>query len=185
MPDQRVDWLAGGDRRALAVTRIESAATALFLEHGIDRVSVDDVAARAGCSRATLYRHVGGKPELIRLVMTRAAATVADRVAATVAPLEGSRRGVEAILATLTAIRSDPTLSQWLGSARARTTGEYLATAPELRGIATTLTGIAPDDEAAQWIMRTVLSLLIWPLPDAAAERHLVERFTASVFVRG
>ncbi|MFD4432036.1 TetR/AcrR family transcriptional regulator [Nocardia sp. NPDC058497] len=72
-----------------------------FLERGIDDVTAEDIAAAAGCSRATMYRYVGEKPRLVRAVMVRAAGT----------------------------------------------------------------------------IVRVVLSLLTWPLPDAAAERQLVERF--------
>ncbi|NKS78068.1 TetR family transcriptional regulator, partial [Rhodococcus hoagii] len=43
------DWLAGGNRREVAVARITAAATDLFLERGFDRVGVLDVAERAGC----------------------------------------------------------------------------------------------------------------------------------------
>ena len=32
---------------------------------GIAKTSVDDIAREAGCSRATLYRHIGGKDELV------------------------------------------------------------------------------------------------------------------------
>ncbi|MEV0078538.1 helix-turn-helix domain-containing protein [Nocardia neocaledoniensis] len=171
------DWLTDGDRGAVAVDRIERAALALFLERGIDKVTADDIAAAAGCSRATLYRHVGGKPRLVRAVMVRAAETVVARVDAAVAQVPARRRPVEAILAAVTAIRADPVLRQWLIRHRSPDTDDLLAGAPELGRIATTLTHIAPDDAAAGWIVRVVLSLLTWPLPDAAAERQLVERF--------
>ncbi len=177
-----MDWLAGGVRRTVARSRIETAATELFRERGIDRVSIDDVAARAGCSRATVYRHVGGKPELVRIVMSSAARDVADRVAATVAPLRGSRRVVEAVLTSVAAVRSEPALSAFLAGAGA--TGDHVVATPELRGIATALTGITGDDDAAQWIVRVVLSLLAWPLPDAAAERRMVERFVGPAVAR-
>ncbi|BDT88807.1 helix-turn-helix transcriptional regulator [Nocardia cyriacigeorgica] len=177
MAQHRRDWLAGGDRRAAAVARIEAAATALFLERGIDDVGVDEVAARAGCSRATLYRHVGGKAALVDAVLTRSAATVGERVAAAVAPHTGARRVVEAILASVAAIRADPVLSRWLATRSAAGDG-YLTASPVLSRIAASLTRTT-DDEAAQWVVRVVLSLLSWPLPDAAAERRLVQRFVA------
>ncbi|MBF6411879.1 TetR/AcrR family transcriptional regulator [Nocardia cyriacigeorgica] len=180
MAQHRRDWLAGGDRRAAAVARIEAAATELFLERGIDDVGVDEVAARAGCSRATLYRHVGGKAALVDAVLARSAATVSERVAAAVAPHTGARRVVEAILASVAAIRADPVLSRWLATRSAAGDG-YLTASPVLSRIASTLTGTT-DDEAAQWIVRVVLSLLTWPLPDAAAERRVVQRFVAPGF---
>ncbi|MFC9893719.1 TetR/AcrR family transcriptional regulator [Nocardia sp. NPDC127579] len=176
---ERVDWLAG-ERGAVAVARIETAAAELFLERGIDRVGVGEIADRAGCSRATLYRHAGGKSVLVRRVLTRAAGTVADRVAVAVEPYRGARRAVEAILASVAAIRADPALAQWLH--RTAPTDDMLTTAPELHRVATELTRIAPDDEAAQWIIRVVLSLLAWPGPDAATERRLVERFVGPLF---
>ncbi|MGW4631669.1 TetR/AcrR family transcriptional regulator [Nocardia sp. NPDC004415] len=171
------DWLTGGDRRAAAVDRIERTALALFLEHGIDSVTAEDIAAAAGCSRATLYRHVGGRPQLVRAVVLRAAGGVVARIDHAVDKIPAQRRPVEAILAAVAALRADPVLHQWLTRHRSPGTDGLLASAPELGHLATTLTRIAPDDAAAGWIVRVVLSLLTWPLPDAAAERALVERF--------
>ncbi|WP_194827567.1 TetR/AcrR family transcriptional regulator [Nocardia sp. XZ_19_231] len=176
-----VDWLTGGNRRTIAVDRLERAALTLFLEHGIDNVTAEDIAAAAGCSRATLYRYVGGKPQLVRAVMVRAAGSVVARVESVVDSVPPARRPVEAILAAVAAIRADPVLRQWLIRHRSPDTDEFLAGAPELGHIATALTRIVPDDEAAGWVVRVVLSLLTWPLPDATAERHLVERFVGPI----
>ena len=179
---EHADWLTGGNRRVLAVERIHAAAADLIRERGIDGVGVDEVAARAGCSRATLYRYVGGKRALVDAVMSRAAGAVADHVEHSLEPFENSERIVEAILASVTAIRAEPTLARWFTGSRSRSTDEYLARAPELGRVAISLTRIAPDEEAAGWIVRIVLSLLTWPLGDAAAERHAVERFVEPVF---
>ncbi|WP_405489992.1 TetR/AcrR family transcriptional regulator [Nocardia sp. NBC_00511] len=177
MVQQRVDWLAGGVRRSVAADRIVGTATQLFQERGFDHVGMDDVAAAVGCSRATLYRHYRGKPALIDAVMARAAVSVAERVSVAVGRYEGARRIVEAILASVSAVRSDPVLARGFAVSRAGGSDSAFATSPELGRLATLLTGIAPDDEAAQWIVRVVLSLLSWPLADAASERRMVERF--------
>ncbi|BAH50642.1 TetR/AcrR family transcriptional regulator [Rhodococcus opacus] len=145
-------------------------------------MDVDRVAARAGCSRATLYRYVGGKRALVEAVMSRAADAVAERIEAALQPFENAERIVEAILAALVEIRAEPTLVRWLAGAHPRSTDEYLARAPELGRVAISLTRIAPDEEAAGWMVRVVLALLTWPLPDPAAERHIVERFVEPVF---
>ncbi|WP_446222101.1 TetR/AcrR family transcriptional regulator [Nocardia sp. IBHARD005] len=171
--------------RSGPVDRIERAALALFLEHGIDNVTAEDIAAAAGCSRATLYRYAGGKPQLVRAVMVRAAGSVVARVEAVVDSVPPGRRPVEAILAAVAAMRADPVLRQWLIRHRSPDTDEFLAGAPELGHIATALTRITPDDEAAGWVVRVVLSLLTWPLPDATAERHLVERFVGPTLRAG
>ncbi|GAF42343.1 putative TetR family transcriptional regulator [Rhodococcus wratislaviensis NBRC 100605] len=179
---EHADWLTGGSRRVLAVERIHAAAADLIRERGIDGVDVDQVAARAECSRATLYRYVGGKRALVEAVMSRAADTVAERIEQTLEPFETSERIVEAILAAVVEIRAEPTLARWFTGTRSRSTDEYLARAPELGRVAISLTRIAPDEEAAGWIVRIVLALLTWPLPDATAERRAVERFVEPVF---
>ncbi|OUS92012.1 TetR/AcrR family transcriptional regulator [Rhodococcus sp. NCIMB 12038] len=182
MDTEQADWLTGGSRRVLAVERIHAAAADLMREHGIDGVSVDEVAARAGCSRATLYRYAGGKRTLVAAVMSRAADAVADHVERALEPFADSERIVEAILASLVAIRAEPALVRWFTGAHPRSTDEYLARAPELGRVAISLTRIAPDEEAAGWIVRVVLALLTWPLPDAAAERRTIERFVEPIF---
>jgi AcrR family transcriptional regulator len=42
-----------------------AAASELFVEHGYVATTVDDIATRAGVSRATVFNAVGGKPELL------------------------------------------------------------------------------------------------------------------------
>lgn len=179
---RRQDWLGTDPRRAAAIARIRGAAAELFLERGLDQVSVEDVAARAGCSRATLYRYVGGKSALVGGVVAAAAETVAERVAAAVAPLTGSRRIVEAILVSVAAVRADPALAAWFAHSGPGRGDDYLASSPDLGRIATALTGIAPDDDAAQWIVRVVMSLLALPAADPAVERRIVERFVEPAF---
>lgn len=45
-----------------------TAAAALFRERGYDATSMQDVADRMGVTKAALYRHVGGKEELLHAV---------------------------------------------------------------------------------------------------------------------
>jgi len=59
-------------RTAKGAERIENliaAASELFLEHGFDMVSVDDIIARVGGSRRNVYSHFGGKEGLFRAAM--------------------------------------------------------------------------------------------------------------------
>ena len=186
----RSDWLTGTPRHDAATDRILTAAAALMAEHGFDAVTVDAVVARAGCSRATLYRHLGGRQAILDGVITRAAADVARRVAAAVEGVDGADRVVEAILTSVRAIRADPALNAWFAGPRTRSVDDYLATSAHLGALSATLTGLGPADEGAlgvadlgaQWTVRVVLALLTWPLADADAERHLVCRFVAPAF---
>jgi AcrR family transcriptional regulator len=43
-------------------------AKALFVERGYTAVTIDDIAAAAGCSRATFYLHFSGKPEILQKI---------------------------------------------------------------------------------------------------------------------
>ncbi|WP_068272703.1 TetR/AcrR family transcriptional regulator [Aldersonia kunmingensis] len=202
MSDERADWLAGGSRRAMAEDRIYAVATELFLERGFGDVSMDDVAARAGCSRATLYRYVGGKSALVDGAIARAAVAVTSRVASATAKLSGPRRISEAILVAVAIIRADPVVSHWFANVRSGGSNAYLSGSPVVAQMASAVLGGhsagsapglgghsagsapglggVPDDDAANWIVRVVLALVEWPFPDAAAERRVVERFVAS-----
>jgi TetR/AcrR family transcriptional regulator, mexJK operon transcriptional repressor len=81
---------------------IQQAASRLFLRNGLERTSMDAVAAEAGVSKQTLYRHYPSKGRLFVEVLT---ALTAGRVEARVselmpaAALDGP--GVERVLETL------------------------------------------------------------------------------------
>jgi hypothetical protein len=58
-----------------------------------------------------------------------------------------------------------------------------LTASPLLAGFAADLAAHTDDDpQAAQWVIRVVLSLLCWPPEDGHAERQLVQRFVAPAF---
>lgn len=63
-------------------SRLIDAADEVMQEVGPLALRVEDVARRAGCSRATLYRYVADKDELIREVLVRHAAALADELEA-------------------------------------------------------------------------------------------------------
>lgn len=56
--------------------RILDTALELLLEQGIRKTSMDQVAARAGVTRVTIYRHFRDKKELMRAVFLRIAAGI-------------------------------------------------------------------------------------------------------------
>ena len=53
-------------RRRLVQHEIERAALRLFLDHGYDAVSVDDIAGRVGMSGRTFFRYYATKDEILR-----------------------------------------------------------------------------------------------------------------------
>lgn len=83
--------------------------------HGIARLSMAEVAQRAGLSRQTLYRHFPSKDILIAEVVERETATLISRVTAAAAEHGDPRASFEAgVLASLIAVREHPLLDRLL-----------------------------------------------------------------------
>lgn len=61
-------------------SRLVAATAELMDVRGPLKVRVEDIAERAGCSRATLYRHVSDKDELVREVILNRVIAMADIV---------------------------------------------------------------------------------------------------------
>lgn len=170
-----VDWLIGAERRDAGVERIYAAAAASAAARGLDRLNIDEVAASVGCSRATVYRHVGGKQALRDGVLARAVMRVGQEIAQAVAGHTGPERIAAAVLTSLRVVRADPLAS---GVVRAGALIDF--DSPRLSRAASELTGTT-DSLLADWIVRVVLSLLCWPLADEKAEEQVVRRYVAAV----
>lgn len=176
------DWLAGGDRHAAAVAALHAAARRELRERGPDRFSVEAVARRAGCSRATLYRTVGGKSALLDAVLADAAAVIRQRIEAGIAGLEGPDRATAAILVGLREIRADRATHDWVR--HAILSSDFLQRSSTLAEIASgwvdapASPGLQPQP-AGEWLLRVFLSFIAWPMPDADSEARLVASFVA------
>jgi AcrR family transcriptional regulator len=87
------------------VASLLAVAVEVFNERGYDGTSMEDLSRRLGIAKATIYHHVAGKEELLRLALDRALdgwSQVADRARALDAPaierLEYLVRGTVAVL---------------------------------------------------------------------------------------
>jgi AcrR family transcriptional regulator len=60
------------------VVRILDAADSLFAENCFDGTRMDDIAAKAGVNKATLYYHIGGKEKIYEVVLYRHIKAFAD-----------------------------------------------------------------------------------------------------------
>src|ERR1700758_3705699 len=154
----------------------------MITREGLDTFDIDTLAKRVHCSRATIYRYAGGKAQIRDAVLVRLAARIVDTVRRAVDNLSGPERVVTAITVALEHIRSDPIRQMMMGSSAAPSLSE-LPSSPVLGRLAADLTGITDDDpQAAQWIVRVVLSLAYWPIGDSEVEHGLVQRFVAPAF---
>lgn len=177
----RDDWVVGGDRRTAAADRIHAAATELILRRGFDAFDIDTLAAQVHCSRATIYRYAGGKAQIRDAVLVGLSAGITDTVRRAVVGLSGAERVVVAITVALEQIRSDPIRRLMLTSG---STSELdkLHASPMLAHLAAELAGITDDPQAAQWIVRLVVSLAYWPAGDGRGEGQMLRRFVAPAF---
>jgi AcrR family transcriptional regulator len=177
----REDWVVGGDRRTAAANRIYAAATDLVVRDGLDAFDIDTLAARVHCSRATIYRYAGGKAQIRDAVLMRLAARIVDAVRRAVDGLTGPERVVAAITVALEQIRSDPIRRLMIGASTPPDLSD-LPSSPVLGRLAADLTGITDDPQAAQWIVRVVLSLAYWPIGNIALEEEMLRRFVTPAF---
>jgi AcrR family transcriptional regulator len=76
--------------------QIASAALGLFLDHGVDRTTLREIADRAGLSKSGLYHHVAAKADILDLIVGPYIAAL-DAVVAAAAPskLDALRSAVQ------------------------------------------------------------------------------------------
>lgn len=178
----RNDWVVGGERRTAAADRIYEAATDLAIRGGLDAFDIDGLAAQLHCSRATIYRYAGGKAQIRDAVLIRLAAGIIGTVRHAVDGLSGPERVVTAITVALEQIRSDPLRRLMLIPSQSPDLDE-LHSSPVLSHLAAELTGITDDDpQAAQWIVRLVVSFAYWPMANGRIEQKVIRRFVAPAF---
>jgi TetR/AcrR family transcriptional regulator, repressor for uid operon len=99
------------------VDRILDAAMAQFVDFGIKRTTVDNVAMRAGLSRVTVYRRFARKSELVSAVILRELqAFLADFQAAIAKQPTIEDQLVEGFVLTLRAARTHPLITRILAT---------------------------------------------------------------------
>lgn len=99
-------------QRARVRAEIRSAAYRLFAAHGFDSVTTEQIAAEAGVSPSTLFRHIAGKEELLLHQVQRgweAIASLLEQRPATEPPDVALARAIEA----RTAAFQDNETEQW------------------------------------------------------------------------
>jgi AcrR family transcriptional regulator len=162
--------------------RIYRVAAKLIAQRGITNFSTDEVAARAGCSRATLYRYVGGKSAIVDGLVSRATYSLHQQIRQAVAGLHGPDRVVEMILAAVAATRAESLTVQVLDHASATNIRAHLDSRRVWKA-ALVLAGLHPDDHAAGLaLVRIIWSLVQQPLCNSDSERALIERFVKPAF---
>lgn len=162
--------------------RILDAAALLFAERGVGAVGMGEVAAAAGCSRATLYRWFADRHELHVAFVHREARRVGAAVATVVATVEDpDERLAAAVLAAVRLVREQEALAAWFRSGDVAATTALAQSSEVIAALGLT---VVDDPAAARFLVRMVLSLLTCPGADDAEEAELVRRFVVPVLGR-
>jgi AcrR family transcriptional regulator len=169
-------WRADPSADAYDLVRrgIVDAAERYVEQHGLTRVRIDEIADEAGCSRATIYRYFADKDELIRAVMVRRAAEIADQLTAELGDFaDPAELLVEGVLRGIDGLRADPCFESFWGPSSqpvtARVAGgstalnEVIAGALEpLLRLAEATGRLRPEikpSEAAEWMFLISIAL--------------------------
>lgn len=189
--------LAAAHEPADATTeRILDAAMAQFIDFGLRRTTVEDVAVRAGVSRVTVHRRFGRKTELIQGVMLRELSRFLREFDAAISPLPTLEdKLVEGFVVTLRHARSHPLITRLLATEPETFLPELTVRGGPFLSAATSFLVSATKYEAAQYeekdvaaigeiFVRLVASFLLTPqtvaaLDDDASARRYAQRHLA------
>lgn len=171
--------------------RLVSAALDCFLSFGVRKTSLTDVADRAGVSRATAYRTFHDKNGLVKAVAEAEVGTFLDRLDEAVtweAPLADALE--QAITFTLRYLSDHAVLQRLIEKEPEQLTDLVLPRPGEPSFVQALLPSVVerfvrthhdvlrvPVDQAAEWLLRMAISLLLSPsttLPDPRAVADLL-----------
>lgn len=174
------DWLA--ERRTeVAADRILDAAELLFTRHDAATVGMNEIARAAGCSRATLYRYFENRDALYTAFVHRETHRVFVDLGTRIAGIADPRqRLVEGVVAALRSVRESPSLSSWFASTQRPIGGEMAERSEVIKALAEGFLaslGLDEVEQRARWLVRVMISLLVFPGRDEADERAMLEDF--------
>lgn len=165
--------------------RLIDAAEACFRRYGLMKTTVEDVATAAEVSRATVYRYFADRDELILAVLLREAERFLERLRRRVAKQPDLGQALVAgVLYTMKSVNSDENLALLFAPEAVGTTSAIAGASAALFSItgdflrpifesARARGELRPDieiDDASEWLMRVILSLLTIQGPKARSQ---------------
>ncbi|GED99021.1 TetR/AcrR family transcriptional regulator [Gordonia crocea] len=178
------------EQRADAVAqRILDVAEDLYAAHGVDAVTMRALAAKAGCSRATLYRYFASREAVQAAFVDRSAARIARAVARGVTATEPAEQLVSGIRCALALVRDNPAFANWFRADGVATAAQLAVVSPVVeslaRGFVAELgeSATTSADERARWLVRVMLSLLSSPGSSPDEESRMLHSFVVPVIV--
>jgi AcrR family transcriptional regulator len=179
-PSVTGDWLAAR-RTEVAADRILDAAEDLFTRQDAATVGMNEIARAAGCSRATVYRYFENRDALYTAYVHRETYRVFSAMGKRIAGIaDPQERLLEGVVASLRSVRESPALSSWFASAQRPIGGEMAERSEVIKALTEAFLGsLGIDDveQRARWLVRVMISLLVFPGHDDADERVMLEEF--------
>lgn len=175
MPKKSLSWgLAPAEKRAVARDRLLDAAEECLEETGLAGTTMEAIARRAGISRATVYRHFPNRESVVSGVILRAAERYLQRISRRITGhTDLGSAIIDFVEVTVRAARREPTIGLLFGS------DDELAGIGLAAGTSVALFDLVAEffrplfavhwdqlepgvslDDAAEWILRTILSLI-------------------------
>ncbi len=170
--------------------RLIDAAESCFQRYGVVKTTVEDVAASARVSRATVYRYFEGRDAIILAVLMREASRFLTRLRLQLAAEPSLEDAViTGVIYTVRTVRTDENLALLFAPESAGITGSVAGASEALFAITAEFLrpfferaqqegrlrqGIDLDD-AAEWTLRAILSLLTVAGPKQRTDDELEE----------
>ena len=178
----RKDWVLRADRSAEARNRIMSTASEFVSRNGFEAFTINALAAELNCSPATIYRHAGGKAEILERLIFAFSQRIIGSIRQAIAGMEGTERVATAIIVALDLMRGEPLGKLMIGGLGHD--GGTVTASPFVAKMAEEMIGRS-DPLAAQWLIRITFALWYWPAKDKHTEHELVKRFAAPSVTMG
>jgi len=169
---------------------------ACIARHGLAKTTLEDVAAAAGCSRATLYRHFTNKHDLVACTVEAETERLRTTIAGAAAPAPTLTEALTAVVVTTAAFVDEHAALQFLFDHEPQTVLPWLAfdrgddflavAAPIVGAPLERFVGAEPALRIGEWVTRLLLSSLTFAderadLVDSDRARELVEQFIVPV----
>ncbi len=182
------DWLAQR-RTEVAADRILDAAELLFARKDAATVGMSEIATAAGCSRATLYRYFESRDTLYTAYVHRETHRVFRDLGERIAGItEPSARLLEGVIEALRRVRESPSLSSWFAPTQRPIGGEIAERSEVIQGLTEAFLaslGVNHVERRARWLVRVMISLLVFPGRDETDERAMLTEFVTPMVMAG
>jgi AcrR family transcriptional regulator len=170
----------------LAAQRILDGAAQAFIDLGVSRAGMGEIARYAGCSRGTLYRYFANRHELhIAFVNDRAMRLAAELSVELQDIDDPAQRLCEYIARAVKKVRRNPAMAAWFRAGESGITARMSRGSEVIGCLAEAFVsnlkgaprGPSSSGMPARWMVRVIVSLLTMPGDSEQEERALIQRF--------